>query len=369
MDGINRQRNYNIDILRGLFMLLIVVYHSWVQCGSVPFRSGLFTKLISLGGEVGVTAFFALSGYGIYCSLYRSSGRGECKFLPFMKKRLQRILPSYYLCLLVVFLFTDGAIYLQLGHVDTILTHVFLVHNLVPEHFGAINGVLWTLGVIFQFYLIAILLFKGFQKCGGWMYVVTVILTIVSKAFVYSRILSGLADGSSMYFFAGRQVLTALDNFTVGMLVAHLIVNKKKTPGTLIGVAGTLLSLALLVGACVFGLSSGIHTNNLSGYTWHSLVALLIGSLMWMFGGIAIPKENPLVKGVLWIAKYEYGIYLWHLVMINTCITKAPFISQLLTAGYRKSVYLLFGVLSVITGYVMSKAAEGLPNRKEKRTL
>ncbi len=358
MENCKRERNYNIDILRALSMLLIVVYHSWVQCGSVPFRSGLITTVISLGGEIGVTAFFALSGYGIYCSLYGSMEKEGQKFLPFMKRRIQRIVPQYYLCLLVVLLFTDGAMYLQQGHTDNIVTHLLLVHNLIPDHFGAINGVLWTLGVIFQFYLIAILLFKGFQKWGPWMYIFTVLLTIGVKALAYSTVLPHFVADTSLNFFAGRQLFTALDNFTVGMLVAHLLVNKGKKAGNVISIIGTAMSCGLLVVVCYEGLSRGIHTNNLSGYVWHSAVALVLGVMMWVFAGISIPKENPLTKGLLWISRYEYGIYLWHLVMINTLVAKSPFINQLLTAGYRKTVYIIFTVLSVVVGYLLSKSTE-----------
>lgn len=358
MENRKRERNYNIDILRALSTLLIVVYHGWVQCGSVPFRSGLLTTVISLGGEIGVTAFFALSGYGIYCSLHGSMEKGELKFLPFVKKRIQRIVPQYYLCLLVVLLFTDGAMYLQQGHADNILTHLLLVHNLIPEHFGAINGVLWTLGVIFQFYFIAILLFKGFQKCGAWMYVFTLVFTIAVKAFVYSNVLPQFVADTSLNFFAGRQLFTALDNFTIGMLAAHLLVHKGKKAGNVISIIGTALFGCLLVVVCYVGLSKGIHTNNVSGYVWHSAVALVLGVMMWMFAGISIPKENPITKGLLWISKCEYGIYLWHLVMINTLIAKSPFINELLTAGYRKTVYIIFTVLSVAVGYVLSKGTE-----------
>lgn len=360
MENQKIERNYNIDILRALCTLLIVVYHSWVQCGSVPFSSSLITTMVSLGGEIGVTAFFALSGYGIYCSLHNSMEKGGTKFCGFMKKRVQRIVPQYYLCLLVVLLFTDGAKYLEWGHLDNIVTHLFLVHNLIPEHFGAINGVLWTLGVIFQFYLISILLFKGFQKWGSWVYIATTVFTIGMKVFVYGTLLPSLVADTSLNFFAGRQLFTALDNFTIGMLIAHLVVKRGRKPSNIVGVVGTILGCVLLMFICYTGLSKGIHSNNISGYLWHSAVALVLGVMMWMFSGIAIPKENVITKGVLWISKYEYGIYLWHLVMINTLIAKSPFVNQLLTAGYRKTVYIIFTVLSVIIGYVFSKMTENV---------
>ena len=67
-----QERNYNIDLIRAMALLLVIVYHSWVVCGSQPISWPIINTIIILGGELGVTAFFILSGYGIYCSLNRS---------------------------------------------------------------------------------------------------------------------------------------------------------------------------------------------------------------------------------------------------------------------------------------------------------
>ena len=93
---------------------------------------------------------------------------------------------------------------------------------------------------------------------------------------------------------------------------------------------------------------------------WHSLVALGLGAMMWMFAGISIPKENPITKIFLWISECEYGIYLWHLVLIITLIEKSPFIQELLNTGYRKTVYALLTVLSVVSDGTLWEAQTAL---------
>ena len=66
------KRIKNIDLLRAGAILYIMLYHCYVLSGQ-PWQShtALHT-LLTLGGEVGVTLFFLLSGYGIYLSLSSS---------------------------------------------------------------------------------------------------------------------------------------------------------------------------------------------------------------------------------------------------------------------------------------------------------
>ena len=66
----------NIDLLRAGAILYIMLYHCYVLSGQ-PWQSHTaIHTLLTLGGEVGVTLFFLLSGYGIYLSLSSSESRG-----------------------------------------------------------------------------------------------------------------------------------------------------------------------------------------------------------------------------------------------------------------------------------------------------
>lgn len=64
-------RNENVDLFRAVSLLMIVVYHAWVLTGSQPIGIGVLDQTILYWGEIGVTAFFLLSGYGIFHSLSR----------------------------------------------------------------------------------------------------------------------------------------------------------------------------------------------------------------------------------------------------------------------------------------------------------
>ena len=93
------ERIRQIDIIRGFTILLILIYHSWVVCGSVDIKVPVIDIFVRLGGEIGVTMFFMLSGYGIYCSIRKMESKGELSFDVFIKKRAVRILPQYYVSL------------------------------------------------------------------------------------------------------------------------------------------------------------------------------------------------------------------------------------------------------------------------------
>ena len=102
------------------------------------------------------------------------------------------------------------------------------------------------------------------------------------------------------------------------------------------------------------GLKYGIHSNNISGYIWHSVLALSLGSLIYAFSTIKINMRNIGIRIILWIAKHEYSIYLWHLIVTINLINKAPIVSSLINKG---GYILLFAVLLIITilvGYLFS---------------
>ncbi len=95
----------DIDALRGISILLVVIYHAFP--GFIP------------GGFVGVDVFFIISGYLITGIITKQLDNNIFSFLEFYKRRIQRILPSL---LTVVFaslfigwfiLYTDE--YKQLG--------------------------------------------------------------------------------------------------------------------------------------------------------------------------------------------------------------------------------------------------------------
>lgn len=53
----NLKRNLNVDILRSVALIYMIMYHVYVLTG-IEFSSKLINSILSMGGEVGVSCFF-----------------------------------------------------------------------------------------------------------------------------------------------------------------------------------------------------------------------------------------------------------------------------------------------------------------------
>lgn len=360
-------RNRNLDRFRAIALLLVLVYHCWTLTGEGPILPGLY-YFVKLGGEIGVTAFFALSGYGIYCSLSKREAAGELSFLPFMKSRMRRIAPQYYISLILVILLTNAAYVMTKQEVGNVLTHLVFLHNLFPHYTGGINGVLWTMGTIVQFYVVAIPLYKGMNRTKGGLVVVSILFTVLMKWFMFhglnplvNQLMPGLMSSPSGpdMFWRSRQLYTSLDNFVIGMGAAYFVKNHRREVRQAPLYVGVVLTVAALYFVCKYGLAWGIHTDNLSGYFWHSEVAVCIGILMLLLSYVTWSDREYVGRGLLWLSRYEYGIYLWHMVVIQNLIANAHVVHGFMDRGQYLLCYVLFIPASILTGFIFTELIDG----------
>lgn len=363
------KRSHTMDVFRAVALLLVLVYHSWVLTGCLPFRYDSFSLIVSLGGEIGVTAFFALSGYGIYYSIASQERNGGFHFWSYMRRRCLRIVPQYYISILFAVVFLYGGAYFSLGDgIKSIVTHLLFVHNLFPECHGAINGALWTMGVTFQFYIVAYPLYKGVKKGGIFFAASCILVTITAKCIMYAYVLPGCNMDHNLEFFSGRQLLTSLDNFTAGMYVAYIVEKKEcKNKRNYSYLGGVILGCVLIYLICWIGRKNGIHTNNISGYIWHSFLALGLGIVMLFCSLIRSNPDNRIVKAILLLAKYEYGIYIWHILIINNLIVNSGIVQAILNSKWPKMVYLVFAVIAVFVGCLLSQMTDAYMDERRKR--
>ena len=90
-------RNNNLDFLRGLSVVLVILYHSKISINDLD----LFK-----GGYLGVDIFFLLSGYFITKIIFEIQKDNFLKnILTFLLSRLRKLLPSIItLSLLIMFI-------------------------------------------------------------------------------------------------------------------------------------------------------------------------------------------------------------------------------------------------------------------------
>lgn len=349
------KRSIGIDVTRAFAVMAVLVYHFYVLVGGNRYEAyPLIHRLISMGGEVGVTLFFIISGYGIYLSLDRRKKNNVFSVGTFLKKRFARVLPHYYLSLLIIiFIGTQGAMVSRQG-IFHIVTHALLIHNFFPSTCGSISTVLWTMGVIFQFYFVSILLYKWVKRSPVTALAVSVLVTIACKILVFHVIFPRVQQVEpSYYFIYGRQLFTALDNFIVGMFLADYSMRRQEKTGWDLAVGAVACGLTVIW--CVMPQAAFRYSDTAMGYIWNTGLAVFLGLTVWTVSRLELPGRNIAMKGILFVSRYQYGIYLWHFVVAANLLQNSSWTiriaqeSFLLTAIILSVICILVGYLATIT--------------------
>lgn len=346
----------NIDKLRGFACLLVLLYHCYALTGKMPLNIPIIRELLMMGGEVGVTIFFVLSGYGIYFSISRLEQAHMLNFKTFMKARIKRLAPQYYFNIMIMLLLTNASVYLCRQHIWTILSHLVFFHSLSFSWHGAINGVLWTMSIIFQFYLIAIPLYRVLKKSGNiWIPItVSVAITIIAKYVLLNYLWQESTNvyGSFAYTILGRQLVTSLDNFVCGMCLGAVNVQReislkmKKSQLT-----GMIMSIIIICALCMIGVKKGICGRDILRCSWHSFLAL---NILWFMYSISFSVHKGFIsKVLLWLSKHEYGIYLWHLPILNNILSNSEGIKLLLNRVPAIVLYIVLCICTIPIGAVI----------------
>lgn len=362
------ERNRNIDVIRALAILLIVVFHVWAL-SYVPVFRGNLNIFIEYGGDLGVTVFLMLSGFAIYKSLSRR--KDNFSYLPFVKDRLKRILPQYYISL-IIFLFYTGNCFLLFSNNCNLFSHAFLFHGFYPGIEGGISGVAWTLTPIFLFYLISPLLFKAIEKKPKLTLVLSIIFTCLFKFIVYNLFAMSVNKIEWHYYFSyGKSIFGVLDQFVIGMFLAKYIGLPKDNKKMVLAISLIVISLVASYGWLTVDKNSvplltqntGRYSNCFEGYIWHSVLTIIIALGIYGFSLIKINFENPISKAILCISKHEYGIYIWHLEFIRIVLQINPFAISLVNSQ-RRSLYVYLVIGSLFIGILMSVVIDGVDWKK-----
>jgi peptidoglycan/LPS O-acetylase OafA/YrhL len=159
-----RRRIANIERLRGLAVLGVMLCHIVGQFYGVDRYSPGPQRLFGWAGQIGVALFFVVSGFCIRLPMARALAVDSAARLDvrrYLSHRARRILPPYWLAIPVSIL--AGALspigLLSGAHgLADVLLHVLGLHTLSPVAITSINGGFWTIGLELQFYLAYLLL-------------------------------------------------------------------------------------------------------------------------------------------------------------------------------------------------------------------
>jgi peptidoglycan/LPS O-acetylase OafA/YrhL len=290
-------RNASLDGLRGLAILLVVASHA--SAGRFP-----------LGGMVGVTLFFVLSGYLITTLLLAERrDRGSVDLRAFYMRRALRLAPALVLLLIVTPLLL---LLLQDPHLDGRMLPASAITALYLSDFFRAGGDTlvdyghtWSLAVEEQYYLVwpallLLVLARWLPRRRLWAAVL-----LLALLFAAWRLYAALTFGFDRVYFA-------LDTNAFALLLGALLAVRPVTLGTRSAQAAAIVAPAglLVVAILPVGNSGAAYLEGLT------LGAVLVGAMALVAVMGARARRWPWSFRPLVVAgRLSYGLYLWHEVL------------------------------------------------------
>lgn len=301
-----------LDGLRGLAVLLVLWYHIW-EISWLP-APATWLQFVPETGFAGVILFFFLSGFVITYPFVRAlhAGRPAPSWGHFAWRRFTKIVPSYVLSIAVAYALGYAQQQPNASTVPDVVTHLLFIHTWFPDRFGAINGVLWTLAVEVEFYLIFPIVWQGFRR-APWI----VAAAMIAAAWGW-RSYAHCCFGNLFEQYA-ENLPGYLDIFATGMLTAYVYTRFApalktvwaRAAGPLVAIGGWVAFYYLLQDLFGFRLADQwqivwqVDKRPLLGAAF---AAIALGSLVapvWWQWLLA----NPPLK---FMAAISYNLYLYH---------------------------------------------------------
>lgn len=318
--------------MRALAALYVVIGH---MCGIVdakfldtgksiasPFLQALMKPFWY--GHLAVAAFIVISGYSLQYGLYQRGDGRVYGLGKFFRRRAMRILPAYYACLAFSYYICrkvtipNGANppfrnYLPITD-DSLWAHIFLVHNWSVDWMYKINGVLWSIAIEGQLYILFPFLILVMQKRSP----LTLLALVTLPTILIVNYLPGA--GKTYSWFA---IL-----FVFGMLAAHfsyrpsLKIGPKAGTGVFLSLVGTAITGYIVYFALSQGKVFDTPTLISSDLTFGLSTATLLYA-MTVAPGSWIEKFFSL-KWFVRIGIFSYSLYLLHHPILQVLYVNKP---------------------------------------------
>ena len=314
----------HLDVLDGVRVLLSFIvgwYHIWQQSWLMPIGeiAGFYINIdyIPRSGYAAVDGLIFLSGLLMYLP-YAGNGRVP-KPLEYYRRRLIRIAPAYVLAVLVSF-FAEALPrhgYATVWEaVRDLLAHFTFTHTWFPFSYtgSPLNGVLWTLAVEMQAYLLFPWLCRAIKKAP-----VITGTAMLAVAFIYRGAVSQMED-TALWI---NQLPAFMDIYLMGFLSAAAIralrvrlqgekkIEKLFFTVALIMAAG--LYLRLMQGQAA---ENGIENIRLGQLERRFLIGVSL-SVFCVSACFSLPAARFLLGNRLMrlLAVLSYEFYIWHQIL------------------------------------------------------
>ncbi len=375
-----------LDGVRALAVLAIVFLHTWGNFGEPAWRLfGHDVTFIPANSRLGVDLFFLLSGFLLARPWFRSEAEGTARphLKTFWRRRLYRIVPAYYLSLIVVLLLfvptgpiSQASITGEIG-LWNLGAHALFLHSYVPLSSGFLygsNDAWWSLSVEMTWYLVLPLFALAFLG-KRWRIALPVALAvtvawIALSLYSFDGVVEAMANSVSgatgttvglprSWSPTMRDILliafpTFTFTFALGVGLAKMVVVAAHRsadtppwwahPRTALAVfcIGIVLTLVVITTHWRF---SGQLQPDLRFVGSGSALALLLYGVTFGPPALRRPLEWLPLRYIGWVS---YGIYLFHIPVLTTIRTH----SDITTWSPKIGVPVLFAIGLTLTTLV-----------------
>ena len=332
-----------IEGLRAVAAASVVVHHVWLLDGGEKLDQGGAAGKLFLNLALGVTLFFALSGFLLYRPFAAAIARGDRspRIRNYLRNRALRILPAYWAILLLSALVIqattvrDGAGELTAGALTDpaeLLAAALLVHDYNPSTLLIGIGPAWSLAVEVVFYLVLPLMVLGVAAVARPMAsrqrrvlallgppALLLLIGLTGKlvaGFVVTAETPGAGWDTNWHSVIERSFWAQADLFAFGMAAA--VLHTEVTDRTVRLPAGwrtpTLVVSALLFLAAAKSLGSA-QLSYLPGNTVVALsAAALLAVVAFPWEGARAPRLTRLLEArvIVWVGLVSYSVFLWN---------------------------------------------------------
>ncbi len=289
-----------LDGLRALAVATVILYH--LGFDSIP-------------GDLGVSAFFVLSGFLITWLLKQELERtGRISLVQFYSRRALRIVPAYYLFLLLIYVEESlrGFVW------DPWLTfsgflYVVNYYNGFHEHPNTAIAHAWSLSVEQQFYLLWPLLLVWLAKRSARFAVLFMVAIVSSVVLLRSALYFKFGVHHSYIYNAFE---TRFDSLAIGCLIALIsdwLGFRRLAVVLSWSSVSPLITVLVLCYSRIWG-SSDYHYS--IGFTIDSLLLGVLIIQLLVLNTLATWKwiDHPVM---IYLGQISYSLYLYHLLAIG----------------------------------------------------
>jgi peptidoglycan/LPS O-acetylase OafA/YrhL len=319
----------SIDILRGVAAAYVFLYHAWgfflrgLPISSVADLDGsgwylvVALDTIAKHGWLGVPLFFVLSGFCVHLPQAHSRA---LDFRSYVARRLIRIWPPYAVAVVlgVVMAFATGSEPVVDIAVNAILHFVFWIWATDPLSTSshALNGVIWSVVVEVQLYVIYALAWPLLQRFGIWR---AATLALVAGAAYHFAVELGVDANDLPNLLAPRDLaLSRFGEWLLGAALAEWVVSRPNGLWRKTNAAVPLAGLAVVIALRV--VSERYDWREYTPETLFSCAAAMLVIYVVAFEQRS-PKfrDSTLVRVGAVAGRRCYSLYLFHYPVLAIC--------------------------------------------------